>query len=97
MTAKDTEAPINVGWRCPFADQTIDDALLFAHHAPKPPNLLRKTFFAVLESERYEMDGSVLICKIVDGGVQTIGIKRTVAGRSEVCHWSRIYGGASGF
>ncbi|KAK4507120.1 hypothetical protein PRZ48_000854 [Zasmidium cellare] len=72
MSATGTAAPIDAGWQSPFLGKTTQDALTFVRNAPKPPKPLCKLFFAVLEKERYEQHGQLLVCKAADGEVQTI-------------------------
>lgn len=60
-----TEDPIDDNWRSPFAGKSIEDAANFVRNAPKPPKPLCKQFFAVLQKDRFEQNGTILICKIL--------------------------------
>jgi hypothetical protein len=40
----------------------------FIRNAPKPPKPLCKRFFAVLQKERFERSGELLVCKILPEG-----------------------------
>lgn len=45
----------------------MQDAIAFIRNAPKPPKPLCKVFCAVLEKERWEQHGELLICKWIEG------------------------------
>ncbi|KAF2170363.1 hypothetical protein M409DRAFT_19183 [Zasmidium cellare ATCC 36951] len=62
--------PIDPNWRSLFIGKTLQQPARFVRNAPKP---LCRTFFAVLERERYERDGCIRVCKVVsaDGVVQS--------------------------
>lgn len=72
MSAAGTEAPVDAEWQSPFLDKSVQDAMVFIRDVPKPPKPLCKLFFAVLQKDRYEQHGQLLVCKAVDGEVQTI-------------------------
>lgn len=72
MSSSGTEAPIDAEWQSPFLGKTAQDALSFVRNAPKPPKPVCKLFFAVLKKQCYEQHGQLLICKAVDGEVQSI-------------------------
>jgi hypothetical protein len=61
-------APIDPGWQSPFIGQSIADAANFIRNAPKPPKPLCRRFFAVLQKDRFEQTGKLLICKILPEG-----------------------------
>lgn len=64
-----TRAPIDSAWRSPFLGKSLQDAKTFVKEAPKP---LCRTFFAVLDKQRYEDNDEIRLCKIVDDEVQSI-------------------------
>jgi hypothetical protein len=60
--------PISSSWRSPFIGKSIEDAVNFIRNAPKPPKPLNKTWFAVMQRERFENSGELLVCKILPVG-----------------------------
>ena len=63
-----TSCPIDSSWRSPFAGKSIEDAANFVRNAPKPPKPLNKTWFAVMQKDRFEKSGELLVCKILPIG-----------------------------
>jgi hypothetical protein len=88
-----TRTPINKDWKSPFVGKTIADAANFVRNAPKPPKPLCKRFFAVLQQDRFEQSGELLICKILskqnegdEDETETTGREMfREAGRSLIC------------
>jgi hypothetical protein len=63
-----TATPIDPSWQSPFICKSIADAANFIRNTPKPPKPLCKEFFPVLQKDRFERSGKLLICKILPEG-----------------------------
>jgi hypothetical protein len=59
-----TRPTIEDTWRSPFLGKSLAEAVAWVRSIPKPPKPVCKVFFAVLQKDRYEQKGEVLICKI---------------------------------
>jgi hypothetical protein len=60
--------PISSSWRSPFVSKSIEDAANFVRNVSKPPKPLNKTWFAVMQKDRFEKSGQLLVCKILPIG-----------------------------
>jgi hypothetical protein len=81
LSAEGTATPVDPDWKSPFIGQTIHEAVDFIRNAPKPPKPLCKVFCAVLQKDRFEKDGVMLICRRVgEEEVQVIPCAASEAG-----------------
>lgn len=62
-----TRPGIETTWQSPFVGKTLAEVAAWVSGIPKPPKAVCKTFFAVLKKELYELQGMVLMCKVVEG------------------------------
>ncbi|KXT07934.1 hypothetical protein AC579_6696 [Pseudocercospora musae] len=67
-----TQDDVDENWRSPFAGASIQEAVEYLRNVLKPRKPLCKKYFALLERQRYERHGQLLICNIVNGEVQSI-------------------------
>jgi hypothetical protein len=59
-----TKPTVEATWRSPFVGKSLAEAVEWVRDIPKPPKPVCKVFFAVLQKDRFEQNGEVLICKI---------------------------------
>jgi hypothetical protein len=62
-----TEANVPATWQSLFAGRSLGYVSSWVACIPNPPKDVNKTYFAVLQKELYEQDGSLLICKRSEG------------------------------
>ncbi|KAK4507469.1 hypothetical protein PRZ48_001204 [Zasmidium cellare] len=70
--ASGTTAPLAPEWQSPFLAKTAQDAAEFLRSVPKPRKPLCKTYFAILDKALYREHDQLLVCKVVNGEVQSI-------------------------
>jgi hypothetical protein len=78
-----TDPNIATIWRSPFIGKSLIEVASWIRHIPKPPKPINKTYFAVLQRERYEQSKQVLICRVRGKGsrVETIPVDaRSIGG-----------------
>ena len=61
-----TKPTVEAAWQSPFIGKSLAEAVEWVRGIPKPPKPVCKVFFVVLQKDRFEQSGEVLICKIKD-------------------------------
>lgn len=63
-------SPVSPDSQSPFVGRSIAEAANFVRNIPKPPKPLCKEMFAVLQKDRFERIGKLLLCRIFPVGGQ---------------------------
>ena len=74
------KSPVDLDWQSPFVGKSISEVANFVRNIPKPPKPLCKEMFAVLQKDRFEKIGKLLLCRIFPVGGQVNMTKNEVYG-----------------